>query len=403
MGERSPAVVWRLAESALVARDVDTLERLLRDHRQMFLEQKPQSTWLGNLTPDYSAGDVRAIVVRNHLFESWEQFCAFRDAMADGRSAIARFEAAADAIVGGDIATLERLLQEEPVLVRARSTRSHNSTLLHYVGANGVESWRQRTPKNIVAIARLLLAAGADVNAHADMYGGGATTLGLAATSIHPWQAGVLEPLLDALLDAGASFYEQGAGSNSSTLVVGCLADGRPLGAELLARRGASLDLEGAAGVGRLDLVRSYFAADGSLKPPATSTQMKDGFTWACEFGRADVVNFLLERGMDVAARVRHHGQTGLHWAAGGGHAQTVAVLLAHGAQVNAEDETWKFTPLAWALFGWRNNDHPETTPTNYYEVVRRLVAAGGTAPQKWLEDEGVRADARMVAALRGE
>jgi hypothetical protein len=191
------------------------------------------------------------------------------------------------------------------------------------------------------------------------------------------------------------------AGSKSSTLVVGCLANGRPLGAELLARRVASLDLEGAAGVGRLDLVKSYFAADGSLKPPATS--VRDGFTWACEFGRADVVNFLLERGMDVTARVRHHGQTGLHWAAGGGHAQTVAMFIAHGAPVNADDETWKLTPLAWALFGWCNNDHPETTPTKYHEVVRRLVTAGGTAPQKWLEDERVRADARMVAALRGE
>jgi hypothetical protein len=54
------------------------------------------------------------------------------------------------------------------------------------VSANGVEGYRQKTPKNIVEIAKVLLNAGADVNAEAEVYGGGATTLGLVATSVYP-------------------------------------------------------------------------------------------------------------------------------------------------------------------------------------------------------------------------
>src|SRR5712691_9047458 len=124
--------------------------------------------------------------------------------MTDASAPASRFEAAVDAIVGGDLALLARLLGEDPGLVRARSTRPHRATLLHYVAANGVEDERQRTPRNAVEVTRMLLEAGAEVDAEADVYGGGARTLGLVATSIHPAHAGVLVPLIELLLEAGA-------------------------------------------------------------------------------------------------------------------------------------------------------------------------------------------------------
>ena len=88
------------------------------------------------------------------------------------------FEIAVDAVVGGDASVLARLLGQRPELVRERSSRAHHASLLHYVGANGVEQDRQKTPRNVVEIARLLLTAGAEVDAEADLYGGGVTTLG---------------------------------------------------------------------------------------------------------------------------------------------------------------------------------------------------------------------------------
>jgi hypothetical protein len=65
-----------------------------------------------------------------------------------------------------------------------RSQRTHQAPLLHYVAANGIKDFRQKTPRGIVEIANLLLEAGADVNAESNAYGGGCTALGLVATSV---------------------------------------------------------------------------------------------------------------------------------------------------------------------------------------------------------------------------
>ena len=143
-----------------------------------------------------------------------------------------------------------------------------------------------------------------------------------------------------------------------------------------LRSRGARLDLEGAAGVGRLDVVKSFFNDDGSLKPPATQQQMKDGFAWACEFGRTSVVDFLLQRGMDVDAKLKHDGQTGLHWAAYGGHADTVKLLLERGAPVDAKDESYGGTP-------WGGRCTPGVIPRSqpkFDDRIRRTLLRSGRA-----------------------
>jgi hypothetical protein len=88
--------------------------------------------------------------------------------LARTNSPVSAFEAAADAIVGGDMQTLRKLLAEDPRLVHQRSTREHHSTLLHYVSANGVEDFRQKTPKNIVEVANVLLDAGAEMDAESE-------------------------------------------------------------------------------------------------------------------------------------------------------------------------------------------------------------------------------------------
>ena len=210
--------------------------------------------------------DAQFFVARCHGFASWPKFARHVEALARANSPVSKFEAAVDAIVSGDAGTLAKLLHDNPELVRARSTREHRSTLLHYVSANGVEDFRQKTPKNIVEITKLLLNAGADVNAESDAYGGRSTTLGLTATSWHPENAGVQLPLMELLIDHGAIID----GPDGGSAVNGCLHNGRGEAAEFFASRGARLDLEGAAGVGRLDVVKSFFNDDGSLKPTAT-------------------------------------------------------------------------------------------------------------------------------------
>jgi len=165
-------------------------------------------------------------------------------------------------------------------------------------------------------------------------------------------ETGLQEPLIDVLLAHGARIDAQGAG-NAHARVNGCLANGRPDAAEYLASRGAPLDLESASGVGRLDLVQSFFNPYGSLKSPATTVQLKDGFTWACEYGRTDVVEYLLDRGVDAGEVLpRPHKQTGLRWAAHAGHLDTVKTLLKRRPRVDLRDASFGATPLGWALHG---------------------------------------------------
>ncbi|HEY1945970.1 MAG TPA: ankyrin repeat domain-containing protein [Bryobacteraceae bacterium] len=267
-----------------------------------------------------------------------------------------RFEAAADAIVGGDTAALEQLLREDPELVHARSTREHVATLLHYVSANGVEDYRQKTPGNIVAITEMLLNAGAEIDATAEVYGGGCTTLGLAATSIHPEIAGVQEALLQKLLDHGADL--------KPSIVPACLANGRRRAAEFLASRGAQLDLRGAAGLGKLKVVKG-------LLPDADEQQLKDGFLYSCQYGRNDVVEFLLERGMDPATQDAN-GQSALHWAAIGGHLDTVKLLLCHNALLEVKN-VYGGTVLGQMLWSAAHGGDADV----YLPILDALIAAG--------------------------
>src|SRR6185503_7685198 len=176
-------------EAGVIGRWTEQVERFAR--RTLSNTDKPQCR----------VADVHFVIAQAHGFESWTTFTKHLKGLLQKNSLVAKFEAAADAICDGDIKTVKLLLQEEPKLIRSRSTREHQATLLHYVSANGVEGYRQKTPKNIVEIAKILLNAGAAVNAEADVYGGGATTLGLVATSVLPFRAGVQNPLMQILLD----------------------------------------------------------------------------------------------------------------------------------------------------------------------------------------------------------
>jgi Ankyrin repeats (3 copies) len=403
-GREQKAALFKAAADAVIAGDASVLDRLLRKHEEIFRNERPPATWSVGLAPNESPGDARTIVTREHFFETWNEFVAFKRQLSDASSPVAQFERAVDAIVVGDADTLTHLLKRNEDLIHARSTRTHHSMLLHYVGANGVEGWRQRTPKNAVRIAEILLDAGSEIDAVADMYNGGCTTLGLVATSIHPKVAGALQPLIDTLLARGAHIDALGGG-NRSRIVNSCLANGRPEAAEYLARRGAPLDLEGAAGVGRLDVVKSFFNSNGSLTDAATRAQLQDGFTWACEYGRTDVVEFLLDHGVSAGEVLpRPHKQTGLHWAAYGGHLETVKALLKRQPKLNIRDASFNGTPLGWALHGWwerREQDPVIREP--YYEIVARLVASGAPVEPVWLGKDNASADARMFAALTGQ
>jgi ankyrin repeat protein len=343
------------------------------------------------------------VIARAHGFLSWPKFVEHVESLALARSPVSAFEAAASAVVTGDLTTLERLLREHPDLIRARSTREHRAALLHYVAANGVENYRQVTPKNIVEITELLLAAGAGVDDEADVYGGGCTALGLVVTSASTAMAGMQRDLTDVLLRHGARMDRPGSGGNKQPLVRACLANGQPDAAEYLVSRGAPLDLPAAAGIGLIDVVKRFFSEDRAVNVNPAMAQMVDGLSLACAYGRADVVEFLLDRGVEVDAQLRAQGDghTGLHVAAFHGHVEVVSALLRRGAHVNEVDKTWGTPPLDWGLTGW--SKEPASESGRYYEVVARLVHAGANVNPDLFGWEKARADRKMIAALTGK
>lgn len=250
------------------------------------------------------------------------------------------FESAVEAVVTGDLAALRSLLRDHPQLARARSTRDHRATLLHYSAANGVEQDRQKTPKNAVEIAKVLLDAGADVDASAEMYGGQQTTMSMLVSSSHPAKAGLQVALVETLLDFGASIELQ------SPLMT-ALAFGHRAAAEALARRGARVDnIAAAAGLGRLAVVRQ-------MLPAADGMNRRRALALAAQHGHLEIVRLLLEAGQDPSQynpQGNHGHSTPLHQAVLAGHDAVVRLLVERGARLDIKDTIHQGTPLDWAI-----------------------------------------------------
>jgi ankyrin repeat protein len=313
--------------------------------------------------------DAQFVIARAHGFQNWAAFSSHLSAVANARSTTSRFEAAADAIVTGNIAKLRRLLRENPELTRAVSTREHGATLLHYVAANGVENYRQKTPPNIVEITGMLLDAGAEVDATAEMYGGKCTALGLAATSIHPERAAVQDALLQTLLDRGANLEQPLSAGQSSSLILACLGNNRYKAAQFLATRGASLDLIGTAALGRLEEMESLLEND--------EAKLDQAFVFACRFGQLEAATFLLKKGADLTAHTPDL-QTPIHWAVIGGHVDVVRFLLKHNAPLEAKN-IYGGTVLGQTLWSARNGQDPDVT----IQILAALLAAGAKLPSR--------------------
>ena len=138
----------------------------------------------------FSLNDALATVGRGHGFSGWPV------SAATPLTGDPEFERVLEILLAGDLAGLSAALDGAPDLVRRRSHYGHKATLLHYLAANGTETYRQRVPMNCSAMVSLLLARGADAFAVADMYGAAQTIRGLLVTSGHPAKAGVTPDLL---------------------------------------------------------------------------------------------------------------------------------------------------------------------------------------------------------------
>ena len=292
-----------------------------------------------------AVGDAQLVIAHQYSFVDWADLIAFTEAVSRD-AAVARFEAAVEAVLSGDLTTLRAILRDHPDLVRGRSTRRHHATLLHYLGANGVEGGRQKTPPNAVDVARTLLDAGAEVDALADLYDARCTTMSMLVSSSHPAEAGLQAALAEILLDHGAAL--NGPGSKWQSALMTALAFGYLETAQVLARRGVAVDsLPIAAGLGRLDdAAQLLHMADAPSRHAALAL--------AVQHGHIAIVRLLLDAG-EAPSRYNpegHHSHsTPLHQAVWSNHLAVVQLLVARGARLDVADTIYHRTPLDWAVY----------------------------------------------------
>ena len=176
-------------------------DRLLQGHRDRLPGAAVElRNWLPNAgnrsTQDLfdltlSKVDALETVARSHGFASWPEARA-----AGQKAGDPIFERAIEDLLVGDIPSLVGAIDRTQDLAVRRSHYGHRATLLHYLAANGVETYRQRVPMNASKVAAILVERGADVHATASAYGQNQTTRELLLSSGHPRAAGVTDDVL---------------------------------------------------------------------------------------------------------------------------------------------------------------------------------------------------------------
>jgi ankyrin repeat protein len=356
-----------------------------------------------------SLADAQHLIAEAHSYDNWAAFAAEIEGLRsdEGKS---EFEKAADAVVTGDLPKLDALLSRNPGLVGEKSSRKHHATLLHYVAANGVEDFRQKTPPNAVEVAKRLIAAGADVNALADSYGSDLyqTTMNLLVSSTHPADAGLQSELVEVLLDHGAAI--NGLEDTGSPILT-ALAFGYRDAADTLARRGARIDhVAVAAAVGRLDLVRKWVIDRTTLAtehapykgpywvhiPDDPKGQIEWALVWACRFGRTDVARFLLEKGVSASSQDNDR-MTALHWASARGMLEIMEILIGHNAPLEVRN-TWGGTVVDSTAWFAVNSPMPGV---DYPAVIERLLRAGADPDEIYPPVTGLAAIDAVIGRYR--
>ena len=249
------------------------------------------------------------------------------------------FRRAVDLLDTGDAEGLRRHLHNHPGLVDQRvlfegGNYFRNPTLLEFVAENPIR--HGTLPANIVQITKVILDAGASRNQSALN-----ETLGLVSSGRVPRECGVQSSLIDLLCDHGAD-------RNSAVLVA--LGHAEFDAVHALIRRGASVDLPVAAGLGRIEDTRR-------LLPTSSGEDRHRALALASQFGHVEIVRLLLDAGEDMNRYNPvgfHSHSTPLHQAALAGHEEVVRLLVGRGARLDLKDTLWQGTPAGWAQHAGR-------------------------------------------------
>ena len=345
-------------QAEFAAGDAATRRRLLQPAhaKERFENYDPDA-------PSLSDADARLLIANQEGYAYWGKYESYLHLDPAVQRVIV-------AVRSGDIESLRDTLRAEPAAANPRwvagfnrPTPIPNDSIPLFCVSEGVFRGTN-TQHNAYDMTRMLVAAGADIHIEGDI---------------------VLESAVSFdVIDAVAALLDSGAAIDG--------VDGVPMAyamhfgfvevAELLGRRGAKRDLRFAAGLGELDVVKSWFDADGSLKPGAGALAdpygqelkqrgqspfrcertrpniLSQALCFACIHNRLEVADFLLAQGADINAIVPGLDMkaTVLHRVAtvDGRFTRSqietaIRFLLDRGADPAIRDEVYHSTPIGWA------------------------------------------------------
>ena len=260
------------------------------------------------------------------------------------------FRQAVQALDSGNASVLETLIEGYPRLIRERLITNEEGYfkdpyLIWFVADNPIRN--SALPSNITELTQLLIEAvkrGAPDTWQKQID----YALGLVATGRIPSECGVQIAMMDLLIDAGAA---PGNG-------IAALANGNIEAAQHLIDRGGKLTLATAVCLERMDDINQLAAT-------ASPDEKLTALTAAAFYGKADMVGVLLTLGADPngypgRSSGFHSHATPLHQAVSSGSLDTVKLLLGAGAKLDATDKIYEGTPLGWASYMQKDDNHDE-------------------------------------------
>jgi hypothetical protein len=312
--------------------------------------------------PSLSDADARLLIANQEGYAYWGKYESYLHLDPAVQRVIV-------AVRSGDIEMLRDTLRADPAAANPRWVAGFhrpapipNDSIPLFCVSEGVFRGTN-TRHNAYDMIRMLIAAGADTHIEGDIV----------------LESAVSFDVIDgvaALLDSGAAIDGDGVP------MAYAMHFGYVEVAGLLGRRGAKCDLRFAAGLGELDVVKSWFDADGSLKPGPGALadpygqELKDrgqspfrcertrpnilsqALYFACVHNRLEVADFLLAQGADINAIVPglDTRATVLHRVATSNgrftHSEietAIRFLLVRGADPGIRDEVYHSTPIDWA------------------------------------------------------
>ncbi|MEM6458401.1 MAG: ankyrin repeat domain-containing protein [Planctomycetota bacterium] len=255
----------------------------------------------------------------------------------------------------GDAAGLSRLLAEHPGLVDQRLTGGHGmyekgyfrgATLLHFVAANPCFEG-EVLPAGLVDVAKVILAAGASVDAGCGE-DGQTTTLGLVASGMRARTNGLQQPLIRLLVERGA---------DPDHAVGAALAEGEVGAARLLTELGAEKTLPVYAAFNEPQEVKRIVEQESP-----SERDRRLALAYAALYGHPGPISYLCSADYGATdpnafnPSGAHTHATPLHLAAYHGHPEAARELIQWGAKLDLKDKMWNATPRDWAEHG----GHPE-------------------------------------------